>query len=401
MTEPVDVDEEPNYVFQPFKCIEIKCTTKNWPRPRSGHRVACDDVNLYCFGGYNPNSQSETDQDNVPDTELSPLFREFWSFCFATQKWRLHNLQDSIPEELASNAMLMTGNVIMIFGGTGFPFGERCSNNLYVYHIKERTGKLQLVSTSGQLPPGQYGQAVLCHDGNFYTIGGTNGFTYSCDVHKLDFRSLVWEPVYIASGNRDVDPPGRYRHELAFDGRDVFILGGGTAHLNYEFAEMPVFNIENRSWRYVKTKMDPSTRRSTKHPLPRKCHSVVQIDTPTGVQVFMAGGSDGMCIFADLWRLDLGTLQWTLIREAKLPKFLHFHSSAVTPAGCMYTFGGIELGADGYQRNNDLYKMWLCIPKLSEMCWEALLHYNPNLDNIERSALLNCGIPLGFVKRLE
>lgn len=66
----------------------------------------------------------------------------------------------------------------------------------------------------------------------------------------------------------------------------------------------------------------------------------------------------------------------------------------------MYIFGGIEYNDKEMRRRNDLYKMWMTIPKLSEMCWDAITYYNDNLDLYDRKALLSSGIPKRFTERL-
>lgn len=40
------------------------------------------------------------------------------------------------------------------------------------------------VKVKGDLPPAQYGQAIVYHDGHLYTIGGTEGFDYTCDIYR-------------------------------------------------------------------------------------------------------------------------------------------------------------------------------------------------------------------------
>lgn len=67
----------------------------------------------------------------------------------------------------------------------------------------------------------------------------------------------------------------------------------------------------------------------------------------------------------------------------------------------MYIFGGIEYNdKETLKRRNDLYKMWMTIPKLSEICWDAITYYNDNLDLYDRKALLSAGIPKSFTERL-
>lgn len=104
-----------NFLFEPFKVTEVQCRGSEIPRPRSGHRIACDDVNVYCFGGYNPvPSEPVNRTDNPTWTPARPLFRELWSFSIATQKWKQHRVVENMPEELASNAMCMNGRYLMV-----------------------------------------------------------------------------------------------------------------------------------------------------------------------------------------------------------------------------------------------------------------------------------------------
>lgn len=216
---------------------------------------------------------------------------------------------------------------------------------------------------------------------------------------RLDLRTLVWEPMFVGTG-QEGEPLGRYRHEIARVGNKLYIIGGGTGEWAFELMEIPMFDFENNTWSILTPKADDSGK-DTISPLPRKCHSAVQIDSPEGPQVFVAGGSDGNSVFEDIWRLNISDLQWTLMQKTVLPHPLYFHSSAVTSSGCMYVFGGIEPKEDATSRNNILYKVWLCLPKLSEMCWEALLHFHPNIDQVDGRSLLNAGIPSHFVQRLH
>ncbi|KAL4711694.1 hypothetical protein ACJJTC_003461 [Scirpophaga incertulas] len=387
------------YVFEPFKVIEVSYRGINIPRPRSGHRITSDDARIYCFGGYNPSLPLSTVQtDNSTWSAERPLFKELWSFSIASRKWTQHRVLANMPEELASNAMCMNGKYLMIFGGTGAPFGHKCSNDVTVWHANPGDARLQILDVTGSKPPGLYGQAIFCHDGYFYTMGGTNGYAYNCDIYRLNLRSMTWEPVYVGTGQEE-EPLGRYRHEVARVGNKLYIIGGGTNEWAFDLMEIPVYDLDSNTWTLLIPKADETM--NTCMPYPRKCHSAVQINTPEGLQVFVAGGTDGGNVFHDIWRLNMSNLQWSLMRKTVLPNPLYFHSSAVTSYGCMYIFGGIEPQENGTVRQNILYKVWLCIPKLSEMCWEALLNFHPNLDEMDRDSLLKSGIPIHLVNRLH
>ncbi|XP_022124209.2 kelch domain-containing protein 10 homolog [Pieris rapae] len=389
-----------DFLFEPFKVIEVKFEGRKWPRPRSGHRISCDDGNVYCFGGYNPSLLLKEIQLNSSTwSPTKPLFRELWSFNVATRLWKEHDITENMPEELASNAMCINGRYLMIHGGTGFHFGNKCSNDVIIWNTKYCNNSLEVLEVTGARPPGQYGQSILCHNNYFYTIGGTNGHEYNCDIHRLDLRTKIWEPAFIGTG-QDYEPQGRYRHEIAKANNKLYIIGGGTNEMAFELMEIPMFDLDNSTWSCLIPKPDESLEK-TIAPLPRKCHSAVQIDTESGVQVFVVGGSDSESVFNDVWRLDLPELQWHLMQKSVLPNPLYFHSSAVTSYGCMYIFGGIESLQNATCRKNKLYKMWLCIPKLSEMCWEALHSCYPKLATLKKQELLNIGIPQHIVDRVH
>lgn len=79
---------------------------------------------------------------------------------------------------------------------------------------------------------------------------------------------------------------------------------------------------------------------------------------------------------------------------------MYFHAAAHDGLGCMYIFGGIEYNEKDVRRRNTLYKMWMTIPKLSEICWEAVTYYNKNLHRFDLQTLQAEGIPEKFIRRL-
>ena len=70
----------------------------------------------------------------------------------------------------------------------------------------------------------------------------------------------------------------------------------------------------------------------------------------------ISGGYNEEHVFSDVWRLDLKLLQWTRLRESSLPCPLYFHSTALTPEGRMYTFGGIIKENDEVTNSSYLFR---------------------------------------------
>lgn len=387
--------------FRPFelKRVKYKCSTKTGrtrPYARSGHRIVCSDSAIYCFGGFNPNMAVVNEDD-----EASCLFQELWRYDIVRKEWTLvMGPNHDLPQELASNAMILQGDTLIVFGGTGFPFGVNCSNRLYVCQPERKPKEMAQIEVKGDLPPAQYGQTILYHDGHLYTIGGTEGFDYTCDIYRLNISNRTWECAYACRQDVRDDPPGRYRHEIAFDGDKIYIIGGGTSDSAFSLASIPTYHLKRNKWTYTVTKPDPNLP-PPGVPSARKCHSCVQYPTDSGTEVVVAGGYDGRIYYADIWKLNLSTFQWRLMQKSVLPHPLFFHDAAASNAGCMFIFGGIKLHSNNNVRTNIVFKMWTTIPKLSEISWEAILHYCPNLAGISKSNLLEMGIPLKFVQRVH
>ncbi|XP_054745546.1 kelch domain-containing protein 10 homolog, partial [Anastrepha obliqua] len=292
---------------------------------------------------------------------------------------------------------------------TGYPFGESCSNDCYIYQTTGKKPSVKRIEATGDAPIPQYGPGIVLHEHYLYTVGGTTGYDYSCDVHRLNLRTRVWECVYICRPDIREDPEGRYRHEVVYDGQYIYVLGGGTSNLVYDLQRIPAFNLITNRWEYFVTLPDRTSqtnltieRQNSGYPNPRKCFSCVQHTKSNGeVEAFITGGLQAdQVYFSDIWRLNFTTKQWTLIKTASPPKALYFHAAAHSQNGCMYIFGGIEYDEKRIRRCNDLYKMWMTIPLLSEICWEAVLYYRPNLKLNGHSQLLKMGIPLRFAQRL-
>ncbi|XP_075217092.1 scruin like at the midline [Lycorma delicatula] len=396
------------YSFKPYKfvkCLPVTSRSNNngqqIPIPRSGHRIACDNVNLYSYGGFNPKvSPGDRRTENDEDWDnYKPLFREVWKLNLASRIWTKLSCAH-IPDVLASNAVTLAGNVLMVFGGTGVPFGAHCSNDLYLCDLsKQNNLSFTFVKASGDVPSPRYGQAIVFHNKYLYTVGGTTGYEYSLDIHCLDLQSKVWEQIYVCNTGCE-EPPGRYRHELAFDGNRIFVLGGGTAEVAYGFEVIPSFNLMIRGWESIKTVPDSEH----KYPLARRCHSCVQFsDIDDKLYAYIIGGYNKYMVFKDVWRLDLTTFQWNKLCDS-YPYPIYFHTSAITPNGKVYTFGGnanFNPSDSVSCRTADVYAMWVTIPKLKEICWEALLFYSNNLHMYSDSFLFNSGIPSEFIQRIN
>lgn len=148
--------------------------------------------------------------------------------------------------------------------------------------------------------------------------------------------------------------------------------------------------------------------------------------------VFICGGYNGEVILADLWKLNLQTFQWSKL-PAVMPEPAYFHCAAVTPvstelsllvtwltlnlcsiknhvlfncpslrlqAGCMYIHGGV-VDIHENKRTGSLFKIWLVVPSLLELCWEKLLKAFPHMSSLPNLELLNLGLTQELIHRLK
>ncbi|XP_072418968.1 kelch domain-containing protein 10 isoform X4 [Chiloscyllium punctatum] len=360
------------------------------PPARSGHRCVADNSSLYVFGGYNP----DFEESGGPGNEDYPLFRELWRYHFASGTWQQVGTEGFMPRELASMSVVLHGHNLLVFGGTGVPFGESSGNDVHVCNVNYK--RWALLNCRGKKPNRIYGQAMVIINGYLYIFGGTTGYVYNTDLHRLDLTAREW--IQLKPNNPPSDLPEeratcifRYRHEIAHDGQRIYILGGGTSWTTYPLDKIHAYNLETNTWEEIQTK--PQDR--TGFPAARRCHSCVQI----GHDVYVCGGYNGEVILGDLWKLNLQTFQWTRL-PAEMPEPAYFHCAAVTPAGCMYVHGGV-VNIHENKRTDSLYKIWLVVPSLFELCWERLLKSLPHLTQFSTTQLLNLGLTQGLVERLK
>lgn len=164
-----------------------------------------------------------------------------------------------------------------------------------MYRTSDTSAGVERLKVSGDLPTAQYGPGIVIHKHYLYTIGGTTGFDYSCDVYRLDLRTKVWENVYICRPEMRDDPEGRYRHEVVYDGKHIYVLGGGTSNSVYDLQRIPAYNLDANTWDYFDTLPDRQSialsPNDKGYPKPRKCFSCVQHESSNGdIEAFITGG---------------------------------------------------------------------------------------------------------------
>ncbi|KAH9420509.1 Kelch domain-containing protein 10 [Dermatophagoides pteronyssinus] len=371
------------------------------PLARSGHRIVSDEHYVYLFGGFNPDIVASA---RVPDDEQwkrsKPLFKELWRYSKLTQTWQYLRCGGTAPVELASPCALLLGpNRLMIYGGSGMPFGSASSNKMYICDL-ERLHWSQVVyenqSTSiedgvdvsfdnqqnqidTEIPEPAYGQAICFDQENdlIYVCGGTTGFDYSLNLHEFNLQTRKWR--LLSHTPQSIEP--RYRHEMALYQRKLFIIGGGTSGQSFAMDKIPVFDLNVEKWSVVDTKPWQQSGQEQIYPAPRYSHDCGQI----GRLIYVVGGADQHQAFADCWSLDLETLQWTKHVGCSLPQPCYFHSATVSPNdGEMFVFGGVNC-VQRKRRSDAMYRCWLSVPSLQRMAQEAIIKFLHNDKHISGS----------------
>uniref|UniRef100_A0A915HKH7 Kelch domain-containing protein 10 n=1 Tax=Romanomermis culicivorax TaxID=13658 RepID=A0A915HKH7_ROMCU len=324
------------------------------PFPRSGHRLLATDDKIYLVGGYNP---------QVSGGGSGSILREIFCFNITTSKWeKLKPHQNNLPDELASHCSELYKNYILIYGGSGYPFGQRNSNKLYCFNLK--TNRFRLVNVEHGLhdpdvPEPGYGQATVLDGHNLYVVGGTSGFEYNCDIHKIDLQKspLTWKRL--ASGNTlDLE---RYRHEcVVFRGR-LILFGGGKSDEARALHVLDCFDLQLSEWISLNTKADK------RHGFPgaRRCPGLARRKN----DVYICGGTSNNFIYDDVWKFNLETSRWQKLNLV-LPRPVYFHSFDISPDGGMYVYGGVasKQGTSEVERLGELYCFRLAPPSLKQLC---------------------------------
>ena len=362
---------------------------------------------MYSFGGFNPTlpQSAENGADEDGWDMAKPLFRDLWKYDSVTRSWCKIKTEGVHPEQLASHSATYFRDHLIVYGGTGVPFGQSSTNKIHSCNL--RTGMWQWLrpqnADDNQVPTEQYGQAVVVDNESccLYAIGGTTGFRYTIDVYKFNLFTRRWTLLWKRSdSDHEQFPQERYRHEIVLHNKQIYVFGGGTASACYGFKFIPVFDLSTNTW--IKLKSNPKNSKAA-IPGARKCHGCVKTSTN---QVYIMGGSDGALIFKDIWKFDLLTSSWQKI-AVEMPTPLYFHGMAISPAGKVTIFGGVYRimanQLDTNVRTNDLHEVWLEIPPLEELAWMAFVNYckSSGMAECTRLQLAEIGVPTKFINRLN
>lgn len=155
------------------------------PSPRSGHVAVSDGACMYVYGGYNKDGDEEM------------VFPEMYRFHFLTATWEKLPMLGPAPTATCSQSAVLIGKEIIMFGGTGLPFGLHNDNDIHVFDISSQSWRL--VEPEGDLRPvGRFGQSVV-YDSKRHSLwmyGGTEGLEFHNDVWVFDLSKKQWKQIH-------------------------------------------------------------------------------------------------------------------------------------------------------------------------------------------------------------
>ncbi|CAI6358923.1 unnamed protein product [Macrosiphum euphorbiae] len=399
------------YKFKPFEFTVLKENLEPPQRSlvRPVRRVVGNDA-IFLF------SEFKDRTNDAPGQRMSSPMHQIWKYSLDLGEWKVINCKN-FPQELVTscNRATLSGNIIIMYRSIGVTSGGIWSNRMYLgnlaneykgngmifVNIKECGDFLLPVYILGVVMDGQY----------IYSIGNTYGNKNEMDVHRFDLSTKKWELLYKSVRERIVLEP-RYQHEVVFYKSKIYIFagkGGGNhpavaLNIFYDFSKIHMFDVDTKQWQLLSAKPDHRVPEPG-YPIDRCFLACVQCPEKANL-VYICGGLDYYLPLKDFWRIDFDTLQWEKLTQWIMPRPVYLHSTAISPSGRMYCYGGIvsENYIDYRNRSrstNTLSSGWIKIPKLKDICWEAMIYYfKEQMFKSTDECLKKIGIPQEYYERI-
>ncbi|XP_014295758.1 kelch domain-containing protein 10 homolog isoform X2 [Microplitis demolitor] len=377
------------YVFKPFAFTECKNKkSKLKPSPRTFPSIFCDEKHLYSFSGY----RYVLNQSTTIDFDNPKIIEEILKFNLATSTWTCLPNQQHLPtkKEMVLGVTLKADKLIVATWIQNY----RPKSFIYICDLKDEYKVIKL-TTKGPIPKRLFSHNFISYGSYLYTIGTDN------DLGVFRINPIIgnWEKLHPENGD---DFPERYEDvELAFDGKKIFVFFVKLPSVKIsELKTIHAYDIEQNRWFILNTIGDLNNA----EPFPDGrinfgTGQLIDLESKN-VNIIISGGINNTKMYDDVWQLNLHTLQWTCFKRFGLclPKPICEHDAAISSSGKMFIFGGrIKSVYDSLNGVNKLYSAWIKIPKLTNICWEAVNYYYKDLDIKTSEELYQLGLPVNFV----
>ncbi len=269
-----------------FPILQEEKYCKDIPEPRSGHRCCATLNHLIVYGGYRDLGHE--------------VFSDVICYNMISKKWTRIPNSGNVRLESASCSMLLHHGNLIIFGGSGYPFGFTNSNKLSSFSLGEQKWRELDDGESVNAPFAKYGQsmALSAKGHKIYVFSGTVGNEFVDEMHYFDFLNNTWHRL-----DSENQPEARYRHEVVADNEYFYVLGGAVTRFIFGFEEVYRFSFTKHEW----TRLNCKPSNNGLYPQPRKHHSCVLHQNI----VYMCGGlTSESTALDDIWKLNLDSLAW-------------------------------------------------------------------------------------------
>ncbi|XP_057321967.1 kelch domain-containing protein 10 homolog isoform X1 [Microplitis mediator] len=396
------------YAFKPYVFTEHSPNSIAKPEGRMKSKIRCDGKNLYIYSGEDPTVVTHRrESGNVFSVSSKPEFRDIWVYNLAKQQWRLMTIDSNLPDinDFIVGTIFESNSLFICT--IRKPFNRELSSRKCRLHICDlNTESILVQGTSGHIPCPPSAVNFIRHEKYFYIVGVEENYGYFSDVYKLNMENGVWEVDYISQGLNDHIRDARMNPTLVYDNNMIYKFDGYSSDFELDelyLDEISAFDLEKRCWKIVNTLGDEN--HMPHYPSQRKDFGLTSYTDPDSgeVNVIISGGKDYEYrdTLDDVWRLNLTSLKWSCLQRfgAVLPHHVENHSMTVSPAGKLFTFGGhISINMEDGTCSSTLHSTWLRIPKLEDICWEAVFHYYPDLKSMTDKEIMSLGLPLQLLK---
>jgi N-acetylneuraminic acid mutarotase len=289
------------------------------PEPRarrcSGFAARGDQIDLWGGSGISQTNRGSWHYDFLND---------HWRFDSRCEVWEEIRKSDDhryTPEECSAEAadpspryvpvFETVGEQVFLFGGyTEDRLGKRTLEDTWIHE----DGSWQQVGGGAKSrPEPRYGCTATSDGSAVYVFGGAGLESEYSDLWMFSVRSKEWERLSPDGGPRAPRP--RYCAAMAqHDGRLVLFGGRSRWHPKLNYNDLWTFDLVESRWEVICADHDRDAYDgSTGVP---GYHAKAAF-TRCGSDLYLCGGEGRHGHVSDFWRLDLRSLEWTLLSAAR------------------------------------------------------------------------------------
>jgi len=163
-------------------------TTGNAPSPRDKMSCCAIGQNIYFFGGFGPQTSTNSEEQEEEQSATFGWFNDFYVFNTETFQWTKCNLSGDVPTPRAAFGMCALNSKIFIFGGRDT---IQRTNDLYVIDISTFSSVRPI--TYGAIPSPRSFHTLTSAGNKLVVFGGMNRANMHLDdIHVFHTDVMCW-----------------------------------------------------------------------------------------------------------------------------------------------------------------------------------------------------------------